>query len=199
MSNKKKIFRRETGPLKWKDFLFVLVQLKKDKEYTFLALIATGVYCGLRLSDYKQFRWIELLNKEHVELNENKTGKYRRITINPALDEIFEYVYKKEMKNNPEISLNDYVFSNKEGLPMSRQYINRKLKKIFEKYDIKVKNGGSTHSLRKTFGARVFKTNFESESALVLLSHIFNHSNVQITRRYIGLTEKKIQNVYLSL
>ena len=47
-----------------------------------------------------------------------------------------------------------------------------------------------THTLRKTFGYRMFrqyKTNGEGESALVYLQEIFNHSSPSVTRKYIGL------------
>lgn len=47
-----------------------------------------------------------------------------------------------------------------------------------------------THTLRKTFGYRMFRqyqSNGEGESALVQLQQIFNHSKPSITIKYIGV------------
>ncbi|MEQ8245135.1 MAG: tyrosine-type recombinase/integrase, partial [Fulvivirga sp.] len=92
-----------------------------------------------------------------------------------------------------------HIFQNKYGTgTITIQYVNRQLKAIFSKYKINSKKV-SSHTLRKTFGLRVFEKNYKSEEALITLSHIFNHSSTAITRRYIGLQAEKIQNVYLSL
>jgi integrase len=57
----------------------------------------------------------------------------------------------------------------------------------------------STHSLRKTFGRRVYDMNNQSEHALTLLSDIFSHSNIQITRIYLGLKQEEFNDVYVNL
>ena len=57
----------------------------------------------------------------------------------------------------------------------------------------------STHSFRKSFGRRIWSNNSDSEKSLVLLSQIFNHSSIAITRRYLGIREEEVKNVYLSL
>jgi integrase len=55
------------------------------------------------------------------------------------------------------------------------------------------------YTLRKTFGKRVWEMDGQSERSLVYLSQIFNHSNVGITRRYIGIVQEDIRNIYLNL
>ena len=69
---------------------------------------------------------------------------------------------------------------------------------IFKKYKIETASP-SSHTLRKTFGMRVFESQGSTEAALVLLSEIFNHESVEDTRKYIGLTKGKIQNAYLKI
>lgn len=55
----------------------------------------------------------------------------------------------------------------------------------------------SCHSLRKTFGRQVYNMNSEnSELALVKLMELFNHSNVAITKRYLGLRQEELLNTY---
>jgi site-specific recombinase XerD len=57
----------------------------------------------------------------------------------------------------------------------------------------------STHSLRKSFGKHVYESNQCSDRILTLLSEISYHSKVAITRKYIGLVEEDIIDVYVSL
>lgn len=72
------------------------------------------------------------------------------------------------------------------------------VKKVFQEYDIQCKNL-SSHTLRKTFGLRVYEVYNRCEDALILLSQMFNHKDISVTRRYIGITERRIKNAYLSL
>ena len=71
------------------------------------------------------------------------------------------------------------------------------LKGAFEK--LAKTNNISTHSLRKTFGRRVYENNNESERALMLLSEIYNHTNLKLTRTYLGLKQQEIDDVYLNM
>jgi hypothetical protein len=57
----------------------------------------------------------------------------------------------------------------------------------------------SSHSLRKTFGRRVYEINGESEKALIQLSQIYNHSSIGITRNYLDITQEEIEDIYLSI
>lgn len=95
-------------------------------------------------------------------------------------------------------SIQHHLFVNRKGEKVSIQYINRLLKKTFSDYGVKTQNA-STHTLRKTFGKRVWEMDGKSERSLIYLSQIFNHSSVSITRRYIGIVEEDIRNIYLSL
>ena len=52
-------------------------------------------------------------------------------------------------------------------------------------------------SLRKTFGRQVYTMNDNNaELALVKLMELFNHSNVAITKRYLGLRQEEILQTY---
>lgn len=51
--------------------------------------------------------------------------------------------------------------------------------------------------MRKTFGRKVVDSAWnDSEMALIKLSEIFNHSSPSITRRYLGLRQEEIGEVY---
>lgn len=58
----------------------------------------------------------------------------------------------------------------------------------------------STHSFRKTFGRKVVEMAGEnSEIALIKLAELFNHSSTSITRRYLGLRQQELREVYDTL
>ena len=70
------------------------------------------------------------------------------------------------------------------------------LKEIKAIYKLNIKNF-SSHSMRKTFGRQIFNMSGEnSEMALVKLMQIFNHSNMGITKRYLGLKDEEIKEAY---
>jgi site-specific recombinase XerD len=89
------------------------------------------------------------------------------------------------------------VFISQKKSVYTVQQINRKLKAVFSK-EAKELNI-SSHSLRKSFGRRVYETNNESEKALNYLSELFNHTSLAVTRRYLGIRQEELNNIYLSL
>lgn len=185
--------KTECGPIEWEVFLLLIDRLKKDSDYKMLLLFSIGCYCGLRISDILSLCWRDVIFRDSFELSEMKTGKHRLITINGSLKEIIEHCH-----NHLNPLPDSYIFNNRSGRHLTKQFINRKLHATFRKYRVKVKNG-SSHTLRKTFGCRVYEINHRSEAALVLLSNIFNHNSVAVTRRYIGLSEEQIKDVYINL
>jgi site-specific recombinase XerD len=60
------------------------------------------------------------------------------------------------------------------------------------------KNVGS-HTLRKTFGFHIWHNAEDKEKALVMLMAIFNHSSLVTTKKYIGLLDNEIEEVFNGL
>ena len=77
----------------------------------------------------------------------------------------------------------------------SNQQINTKIKQTFQ---AKNKNY-SSHSLRKSFGRKVYEMNNQSEDALISLSEIYNHTSMRVTRTYLDITQEKLDSIYLGL
>ena len=46
------------------------------------------------------------------------------------------------------------------------------------------------------FGRKVFESSDNAELALIKLMELFNHSNVAITKRYLGLRQEELLNTY---
>ena len=117
--------------LEWGKAQTLILSLERDKEWTFAILVAIGIYSGLRISDILSLKWNDLLGQDILMVTEKKTKKERKITINPLLQEIVSRIYRKQSG----ITLDRLIFLNKQGTgAITRQYINRKLKKIAIKY-----------------------------------------------------------------
>ena len=65
----------------------------------------------------------------------------------------------------------------------------KKLKKAVE--DVGIRYPISSHSLRKSFGYWIHKTHPFDPDCLLSLQKLFNHTDLQMTMNYIGLTEEK--------
>ena len=186
-----------TSGLDWNIMLGLSHRLKQDGNLKFYLLILTGCYFGLRAGDLLQIRWCQLIDKDDLTLKEQKTGKLRKITINTAVKEALTHV-RGELTKVGRYNEDSYVFAHRWGEPVSISYVNKQLHKIFPKYNVKVQNP-STHTLRKSFGRRVFEQGNKSEKSLIYLSDIFSHNSIATTRKYIGVTERQIADVYLQL
>jgi integrase len=93
-----------------------------------------------------------------------------------------------------------YIFINKYGTkPIDKSYVNVKLKEILKHYNIVLEGNASSHLFRKTLGNRVLKLNNYSNESVMLLMELFSHSSPMTTRRYLGIREKEILDVYDSL
>lgn len=179
--------------LEWTKMQSLVLKLERDNELKFALLIATGSYIGLRISDLLQLRWEQILNQEYFVITEKKTGKERRITINPELQDIVQRLFYKM-----EADRTQYMFVNRFGKqPISVQHVNTKLKEIFSKYGIIGQY--SSHFMRKTLGRRIWEVNKYSDQALLLLSQLFNHSSITTTKIYLGIRQQEISNLYLAV
>ena len=186
-----------TSGLDWNTMLGLTHRLKQDGNLTFYLLILCGCYFGLRAGDLLQLSWPDVLDRDDFSIKEEKTGKVRKITVNPAVKDALKDISDK-LARSGRFDPNGYIFSNRWGGSLSISYVNKQLHAIFSKYNVRVLNG-STHTLRKTFGKAVWERDGKSERALIYLSEIFSHSSIATTRKYIGVTERQIADVYLKL
>jgi integrase len=188
--------RTTTTSLDWDQFRLLIARLERDGQYKYCLLIAIGVFTGLRISDIRRLRFSDFEGSDILSINETKTGKSRRIKINPDLRSIVQRL-KEKLKVEDS---NELIFLNRYGSKtIGTSWLNITLKKIFRKYGIEVQGNVSTHMLRKTLGNRVLKLNNYSNEAVILLMELFSHSSPAITRRYLGIREREILDVYDSL
>jgi integrase len=182
--------------MNWDDFRSLIGKLERDGEFKFCLLISIGVFTGLRIGDLLQLRFNQFENSEILTIQEQKTKKTRRIKINSDLKDIVERVRGKMKVTDG----NQYIFLNRFGTkPIDKSYANVKLKEILKKYDIVLEGNASTHIFRKTLGNRVLRLNNYSAESVILLMELFSHSSPSITKKYLGIREREIHDVYDSL
>jgi len=169
----------------------------KGKNIRDYALFVTGINVALRISDLLKLTWSDVLdenmkNFKAIRLVEGKTGKKRDITLNKASQKALrEFFHSLDT-----YGMDDYVFKSREGenKPLSRQQALNILKNAAEAVGIKDDNVG-THTLRKTWGYHAWKKGFSS----ALIMETLNHSNLNVTKRYLGIRQDDINDLYENL
>lgn len=178
--------------IEWDSMLSLIRKLYRDKEYRLSLLIGCGSFFGLRISDLLTLTWSMLLDSDRFTLIEKKTKKRREVKINRDFQKHIRGCYEALSI----VDKNERCFISRKKMVYSTQRINVLFKDIKCKYGLKVEHF-STHSMRKTFGRKVVEAAGEnSEFALIKLSELFNHADVQTTRRYLGLRLEELLETY---
>lgn len=173
-------------PIEWKVALSIISKLEKEKPMLAI-LIATGCFTTLRISDILPLTWSDL-SGDSLTVIERKTGKHRVIKLHPTLKELVA-----RHKGN-KIS---FIFTSGNGKPHTRQHVNRLLHEVQDQF--KIQGNFTSHSLRKSGSKRIYESNGSSDRSLIILSEMLNHSGPAVTRRYIGIRQKELEDVYLSM
>ncbi len=98
------------------------------------------------------------------------------------------------MQSYPVVLPKNYLFFGRNvSHPLSRSQAFRILKTASE--NLHFEDPVSCHSLRKTFGYHAWQAGVTP----VMLMNIYNHSSYQITKRYLGIEQKEIDDVFLNI
>lgn len=178
--------------MEWDVMLSLIRKLYRDGNYRMSLLIGCGCFFGLRISDILTLTWSMLLNDDKFTLNEKKTNKRRAVKINADFQQHIRQCHDALHITND----NEKCFLSQKKMVYSTQRINVLFKEIKKKYNLKIEHF-STHTMRKTFGRKVFESAGENANmALMRLSELFNHSNVSVTKIYLGIREKELLETY---
>nr|DAY63892.1 MAG TPA: site specific tyrosine recombinase [Caudoviricetes sp.] len=149
-----------------------------ERDYV---LFMFGIYSGLRISDILPLKVRDVRNADYIYLREKKTGKEKRFPINDELKSIL----KRYIKGKRDYEL---LFPNNrkditQRKPISRQRVWSILNEAAQAMGYSEKIG--CHTLRKTFGYWLYQNTHDA----VAIQEILNHSDISITKRYIGVNQ----------
>ncbi len=153
-----------------------------------LALFTLGINTNLRASDLLRIRVGQVRGMkpmDEIEINEKKTGKPRRITLNRACIEaitlLLDSVVVKDI---------DLLFTGQRG-PLTVPSVNRLVKGWCSAINLKGNYG--SHTLRKTFG---YHQRVRFGVGLPELMVAFNHSTQKQTLDYLCVQPEEVRSLY---
>jgi integrase len=174
-------------PIRDKRKLEAIKQHLRNQSERDYILFMVGINTGLRISDILPLQ-VGKVKGSHLDIIEKKTHKRKLIKINKSLRKVldayvagkpdYEYLFKGRSKKHLN-GLRD------EPIDCSMAY------KILSKAarDFGIREIG-THSLRKTFGYHFYLKTRD----IALLMDLFNHSEQNVTLRYIGIKQDTLDD-----
>lgn len=179
--------------LQWDSATNLVRKLYRDKNYRISLLVGCGIFLVSVLVTYYnllgQCFWIRMQSLPLLKRKQANVGKWELIRSSKAYQRLlYSFGYS-------ELEWVLFLSGKGKNKVYSIQWINIVLKELKSKYNLKIDHF-STHSLRKTFGRKVFESSENAELALVKLMELFNHSSVTITKRYLGLRQEELLNTY---
>ena len=155
-------------------------EILKNKNLRDYLIFIMGINSGLRISDILNLKVADVIDKNYIQIIEQKTKKSKKFPISKTYQQELNIFIKNK---NPKEAL----FSGKnKNKSISRIQAYRIITSACKKANIKVNIG--THTLRKTFGYHFYKKTKD----IALLQTILNHSSPKITLRYIGINQEII-------
>ena len=187
-----------TQPIKNKEDIQRLKQYYLDRhQVRNYALFTLGINTSLRIGDLLSLTWGNVYDFQgehfcdHIRITEQKTRKYNQIALNH--EAIKALTLLKDSLND--IRPDRYLFQSREG---QNQHISRTQAFHIIKNaaaDLQIIGTISCHSLRKTFGYHAWKDGVPP----VLIMSIYNHSSLEITKRYLSIDQDDKDMVFLKL
>lgn len=181
--------------LTMEEFKKLLDRLRNDGLFIWELYCRISFYTGFRVSDVLSTTWNDILSHEYLDKVEKKTKKVRTIMFNDFQKKKILELYI--LLGEPDKSL-PVICNPETKKAYTKDYINRKLKFFRSKYGIKLRNF-STHTLRKTLGNYVYEQHGRNADGAMAVMKMFNHSNLGTTLTYLGVTQRKINNILESI
>lgn len=160
-------------------------------------LITLGLNTSLRISDILKLQWKDVYNfetrtyKKHVTVIEQKTGKCNTFILNRTVIDSLELLKDDSSHIFPDL----FLILSRRGTnkPICRTRAFHIIKNAAQ--ELCIEGVISCHSLRKTFGYQAWK---QGVPPAVIMA-IYNHSSIEITKRYLSIDQDDKDEVFLNL
>lgn len=134
---------------------------------------------GMRISDILNLRFDDIVkdgDRYRLNIIEIKTNKERSFTV-PIT--IYNFIKIYCLENN--INFKAKIF------PITERAVHKHLKAVCDYLNL---SNISTHSFRKFFATQIYINN---NYDVALVCKLLQHASVQTTQKYIGISDKKIE------
>lgn len=161
----------------------------KSEEDIFHHVIFEFLYsCGLRVSEFCNLSLNDLNIDNKILRVKGKGDKTRFVPISE--EALFRYNLYIPIRNKFNIYKHQYLFVNKHGNKVTRQYVYLLLQSICESQDIR--NHYTPHSFRHTYATHLL----DGGADLRYVQELLGHSDISTTQIYVHLQSKQLINAY---
>lgn len=188
----------KTDPIRTSDDITRFKQyfLEKGQIRNF-TMITLGLNTSLRIGDLLGLTWEDVYDfkkrqyRGHISLTEQKTGKKNIIALNNEAKSALKMLENSLDTLEPD----QYIFKSRVGKnqPIGRVTAYKIIQEAVE--DLNLEGTISCHSLRKTFGYHAWKKGVPP----ALIMSIYNHSSIEITKRYLSIDQDDNDEVFLEM
>ena len=144
------------------------------------AVLTAEANLGMRVGDLLLLRLCDIVSdggRFRLNVREEKTGKKRTFSVPGAV-----YNFFCEYAKRYSIAPTERLF------PITERAVQKHLKAVC---DFLGYRNISTHSFRKWYATDIYNA---SGHDIILVQHLLQHSSPNITRRYIGISDAKIED-----
>ena len=162
---------------------------KDDLQKRDQAILELLYFCGLRASELVNIQLSDINLKQRIVRIIGKGNKQRRVPIGEYALEYLKSYIDGARRNNPGRN-KEFVFLNRYGEPLSRQYFFLQIKKYAKQ--VGIKEDISPHTLRHCFATHML----ENGAELRAVQEMLGHSNIATTQIYTNISSKRILSAY---
>ena len=165
-------------------------------------LFLIGINVGLRASDLITLKWNFFFDndgnfKDSYTLQPKKTRKTKKF-VKLYFNQVVKKAVTDYIEQYPIRDMDEYLFKSRKGNGhITEISLGRIIKDAAE--EVGIDKNVCSHSLRKTFGYHIWHNAQDKEKSLIILQTIFNHSSPMMTKKYIGLMDDEIEDVFNDL
>lgn len=169
--------------------LFDSIDLNTKEGIRDRAMLEVMYACGLRVSELLNLKKSSISTTLNCLKIKGKGNKERLIPIGEYALE-FLTVYLTTVRNSNKGKNSDYIFLNKFGKPLTRQFFWQQIKKYALKANIN--SNISPHTLRHSFATHLL----ENGAELRMVQDMLGHSKISTTQIYTHVSSKRILSIY---